>query len=317
MGVSTPTLTRHEHAHHAPHCTSNRHSCTSKTKHDAQLRSTSKRDSAAGEDRTHAFFRAPASQHACRARLHGRRAPTAAAAATMSTNLSAKACRADQRAGAEGRAVGRRGGAHRDREVVGGAHADGEGRPPWIPAGGWGSVTEEVVPPPPALVLARRREQSKMLREARTGQQIVQKKLRETLSAHGMGSGARRDARRQAAHALASESCPSPGSLASRSQDQAGGHASSEGVKNVGFMQAMHRESSAQAGGLQRSPLGVLWPYLELATSDEHVTKSTSAASAKDVSDGDPAEEPQACRPGQPEGMHRARGRPSGQPWRP
>ena len=44
---------------------------------------------------------------------------------------------------------------------------------------------------------------SKMLREARTGQQIVQKNLRETLSAHGMGSGARRDATRQAAHALA------------------------------------------------------------------------------------------------------------------
>ena len=66
---------------------------------------------------------------------------------------------------------------------------------------------------------------SKILREARAGQQIVQKNLRETLSAHGMGSGARRDATRQAAHALASESCPSPGSLASRSQDQAGGHA--------------------------------------------------------------------------------------------
>eukprot|EP00966_Prymnesium_polylepis_P207317 4802113-Prymnesium_polylepis.1 len=34
VGVSTPTLTRHEHAHHAPHYSSNRHSCTSKTKHD-------------------------------------------------------------------------------------------------------------------------------------------------------------------------------------------------------------------------------------------------------------------------------------------
>ena len=137
-----------------------------------------------------------------------------------------------------------------------------------------------------------------MLREARTGQQIVQKNLQETLSAHGMGSGARRDATRQAAHALASESCPSPGSLASRSQDQAGGHASSEGVKNVGFMQAMHRESSAQAGDLQRSPLGVLWAYLELASSDEHDANSNCAASAKDVSDEDPAKEPHGCLPG-------------------
>ena len=82
-------------------------------------------------------------------------------------------------------------------------------------------------------------------------------------------------------------------------------------------MQAMHRESSAQAGGLQRSPLGVLWAYLEHASSDEHDANSTCAASAKDVSDEVPAEEPQACRPGQPEGMHRAQGRPSGQPWRP
>ena len=149
VGVSTPTLTRHEHAHHAPHCSSNRHSCTSKTAHDALLRSTSERGSAAREDQTHASLRTHASHHACRARLHGRRAPSAAAAATMSTNLSAKARRADQRAGAEGRAVGRRGGAHRDREVVGGAHAGREGRPPWVPAGGWGLESEEVVTPPP------------------------------------------------------------------------------------------------------------------------------------------------------------------------
>ena len=63
-------------------------------------------------------------------------------------------------------------------------------------------------------------------------------------------------------------------------------------------MQAMHRESSAQAGGLQRSPLGVLWAYLELALLDEHDANSNCAASAKDVSAEDPAKEPHGCLPG-------------------
>mgnify|MGYP000541691493 CR=1 FL=1 len=105
----------------------------------------------------------------------------------------------------------------------------------------------------------------------------------------GVGWGGRRDAARQAADAVASGGCTSRGSLACGSQDEAGGHASFEGVKNAGFMQAMDRESSAQAGGLQRSPLGARWPSSQLASSDEHGTKSSSAASAKDVSAEDPA----------------------------
>ena len=130
VGVSTPTLTRHEHAHHAPHCSSNRHSCTSKTKHDVLVRSTSERDSAAWKDQTHAALCTPASQHACWPRLHGRTAPNAAAAATMRANLSAKARQPVRGPGAQGRAVGRRGGTHRDIDAGGGAHVDQEGPPP-------------------------------------------------------------------------------------------------------------------------------------------------------------------------------------------
>ena len=149
VGVSTPTLTRHEHAHHAPHCSSNRHSCASKNKRCTVMHSTVRRIRAAREGQFRAAFRASTYMHAHRRPSRSSSPPSAAAVATRGSNLSSKARRDRSEGWSGGWDRGRQGGAHRNREVVGGAHAGREGRPPWVPAGGWGLESEEVVTPPP------------------------------------------------------------------------------------------------------------------------------------------------------------------------